>query len=125
MIDLSQLAKGLKGRLVAAADTDYDTLRTVMYGGLDRRPPALARVKDAADVVSVVNFARDTGTPLAIRSGGHSANGYSTVDGGLVIDLREMKSIELDESARTVWAGGGLTAGELSAATTAKGLAVG
>jgi len=125
MVDFARLASGLAGRIVTPSDSDYDTLRTVMYGGIDRRPLALVRVKDAADTARAVSFARDHNLALAIRSGGHSANGYSTVDGGIVIDLRELKSIDLDESARTVWAGAGLTAGELSAATTAKGLVVG
>jgi FAD/FMN-containing dehydrogenase len=125
MIDISKLAQGFSGRIVRPADTDYEALRTVMYGGIDRRPAALARVANANDVARVVNFARETGAPLAIRSGGHSANGYSTVDGGIVIDLRDMKTIELDEGARTIWADAGLTAGEVSAATTAKGLVVG
>jgi FAD/FMN-containing dehydrogenase len=125
MIDLSPLAQGMTGRVVVPADSDYDALRTVMYGGLDRRPLALVRVTDAADVARAVTFARDNSLPLAIRSGGHSANGYSIVDGGIVIDLREMKAIDLDEAARTVWAGSGLTAAELSAATTAKNLVVG
>ena len=125
MVDFTKLANGLAGRVVTPQDNDFDALRTVMYGGVDGRPLALVRVENAADTARAVSFARDNKLPLAIRSGGHSANGYSTVDGGIVIDLRELKSIDLDESGRTVWAGSGLTAAELSAATTAKNLVVG
>jgi FAD/FMN-containing dehydrogenase len=124
MPDLNRLT-GIEGRIVTPADADYDRLRTVVYGGIDARPAALVRVRNAADVARVVRFARDTGTPLAVRSGGHSANGHSTVEGGIVIDLRDMKGIAIDEAGRAVWAEAGLTAGELTAATLASGLVVG
>src|SRR5690242_1142229 len=104
MADLSKLAQGFSGRTVRPTHADYDTPRTVMYGGIAKRPAALARVKNAGDVVRAVSFARENSIPLAIRSGGHSANGYSTVEGGIVIALRDMKGIDLDGAARTVWA---------------------
>lgn len=125
MVDLEKLAQGLTGRVVTPADADYDTLRTVTYGGIDRHPAALVRVRNAADVARVVTFARETKTPLAVRSGGHSANGYSSVEGGVVIDLREMHTIEIDETARTAWVESGATAAEMTEATTTKGLVVG
>src|SRR5262249_12521771 len=69
--------------------------------------------------------ARDTGTALAVRSGGHSGVGHGTIDGGIVLDLGRLDEIDLDVDARTVWAGTGLTAGEVGAALTPKGLVVG
>ena len=122
---LDQLRARLTGGVLTATDRDYDTARTVMLGGIDRRPLAIARVADAADVARVVTFARETGIELAVRSGGHSAAGHSTTDGGIVIDLREMKALEIDVGARTAWAETGLTAREVTEGAAAHGLAVG
>ena len=59
----------------------------------DRRPAAIARVQGAVDVVAVVDYARETGTELAVRGGGHSSAGYSTVDGGIVLDFSRMRRV--------------------------------
>jgi len=83
------------------------------------------RVADAADVARAVRYARETGSELAVRSGGHSGAGHGTTDGGIVIDLRDMKAIEVDVEGRTAWAQTGLTAGEVAVATAELGLAIG
>ena len=80
---------------------------------------------DASDIATVLNLARETGLELAIRSGGHSAAGHSTSDGGIVVDLRSLKSLEIDVESRTAWADSGLTAAEYSNQTNAVGLATG
>ena len=90
---ITALKSGFSGTLILPSDAGYDTARTVMYGGNDKRPGAIARVKTAADVQRVVNVARDTGVEFAIRSGGHSNAGHSTSEGGLVLDLRDMRAI--------------------------------
>ncbi|HZY68241.1 MAG TPA: FAD-binding oxidoreductase [Devosia sp.] len=122
---VSALNSGLAGRIIHPGAGDYDTERAVMYGGFDLRPGAIVRVKSAGDIVRAVNAAREAGVELAVRSGGHSNAGHSSTDGGLVIDLRDMKGIELDEATRTVWAETGVTAQELTEATTARNLVVG
>ena len=94
-------------------------------GGVDRRPAAIVRVADAADVATVVRIARESGAELAVRSGGHSGAGHSTVDGGIVIDLRDMKALDIDAEGRTAWAETGLTAGEVTTALAEHGLAIG
>jgi hypothetical protein len=96
-----------------------------MVGDIDRRPAAMVRVANAGDVAYVVNLARETGAELAVRSGGHSGVGHCTTDGGIVIDLRDMKAIEIDPERRTLWAETGLTAREVTEATAKHGLAVG
>jgi FAD/FMN-containing dehydrogenase len=123
--DIAELRSRLRGRLIEAGDPEYDEVRTVFLGGIDRRPAAIARVADAADVARVVTFARESGTELAVRCGGHSGAGYGTTDGGVVLDLREMKGLEIDEAGRTAWAEAGLTAGEYTTAAAAYGLATG
>jgi FAD/FMN-containing dehydrogenase len=122
---IDRLREGLEGRVIVPGDSDYDEARTVTFGGIDPRPGAIVRVANADDVARVVRFARETGAELAVRSGGHSGAGHSTTDGGIVIDLRELKEMDLDVGARNVWAGAGLTAGEVTAAVTPHGLVIG
>ena len=119
-----ELRAQLAGRLVTPADADYEALQAVFYGG-DRRPSAVARVANAEDIAAVIGFARATGTELAVRGGGHSGAGHSTTDGGIVIDTRDLKRIEVDAEARTVWADAGLTAAEVNAEVAKHGLVIG
>ena len=120
-----RLPAGSAGRVITASDSDYDKLRTVMYGGPDRRPAQIVRVADAADIGAAVAYARDNRLELAIRSGGHSGAGHSTTQGGLVIDLRDLKDIEIDAGNAIVWVGAGVTAGELTEALAPHQLVVG
>jgi FAD/FMN-containing dehydrogenase len=124
-VDLSRLASAFQGRLITPGDEDYDAQRQVFLGDFDRRPAAIARVANADDVALVIGFARDTGAELAVRCGGHSAVGQSTTEGGVVLDLRDLSTIEIDPATRTVWAGAGLSTVELTKATDEHGLAVG
>ena len=119
------LPSNVKGRVIVPGDADYDASRSVFYGDLDRRPGFIVRPADATDVARVVSFARDNGAELAIRGGGHSLAGHSAMEGGIVLDLRAMKSLEIDAARRTAWAETGLTAAEFTAAAAADGLAVG
>lgn len=123
--DVDGLRARFSGRVVEPGDPDYDALRVVVLGGVDPRPAVIARPRDDADVAAAVAFARDSGLPLAVRSGGHSGAGHGTVDDGLVIDLRDMRAVDVDPEARTAWVEAGATAGETTAATAAHGLAVG
>src|SRR5262245_10844465 len=113
------------GRLIAPDDPRYDDARTVFYGGYDRRPAAIVRAADADDVARVVTLARDAGLELAVRSGGHSVAGHSVSDGGIVLDLSELRALDIEPGRRTAWAQTGLTAGEYSQAAAAHGLATG
>ena len=115
----------VRGQLIRPEEDGYDEARTVFYGGFDRLPELIFRVKDATDISHVIALARESGLELAVRSGGHSVAGHSTTDGGIVLDLSEMKDLELDVEGRTAWAQTGLTAGEYTAATAAHGLATG
>ncbi len=124
-IPFDQLRADIRGTVIAPDDAGYDEARTIVSGEFDRRPSVIVRVIDANDVAHVVKLARDTHTELAVRSGGHSGAGHSTTDGGIVMDLRDMKALEIDVDGRTAWAETGLTAGEFTTAAAAKGLAVG
>jgi FAD/FMN-containing dehydrogenase len=122
---IRQLRADLDGRVVAPNDPAYDEARAVFFRGFDRRPAAVVRAADAADVSRVVSLARETGLELAVRSGGHSSAGYGTSDGGIVLDLSQMRALDIDVEGRTAWAETGLTAGAYTAAAGAHGLATG
>ncbi|HEX6934890.1 MAG TPA: FAD-binding oxidoreductase [Actinomycetes bacterium] len=122
---LQDLRSRLQGRALGPEDAGYDEARTIMAGGFDPRPAVIVRPAVDADVALTVALARQSGLPLAVRSGGHSGAGHSTADGGIVLDLRDMRAISIDVEGRTAWAEAGLTAGEFTAAAGAHGLAVG
>jgi FAD/FMN-containing dehydrogenase len=122
---LPQIRAALKGQVITPDDAGYDEARTVFYGGIDRRPAAIARAASAADVAQVVAFARESGLQLAVRGGGHSMAGHSATEGGILLDLSPMKGLEIDVAGRTAWAEAGLTAGEYTTAAAAHGLATG
>jgi FAD/FMN-containing dehydrogenase len=124
-ISIPQLRSEFKDRVIAPGDPDYDKARTVFYGGVDRHPVVIIKVADANDVSRVVNLARESGLELAVRSGGHSSVGHSVTEGGIVLDLSNMKDLQIDPESRTAWAETGLTAGEFTIAAAAHGLAVG
>ena len=124
-ISIPQLRSDFKDRVVAPGDSDYDKARTVFYGGVDRHPAVIIKVANADDVSRVVNLARESGLELAVRSGGHSVAGHSVSEGGIVLDLSNMKDLQIDPESRTAWAETGLTAAELTTALGAYGLAVG
>ena len=124
-ISIPDLRTALNGRVIAPEDPGYDEARTVFIGGIDRRPAVIIRAKDATDVSYVISLARETGLELAIRSGGHSGAGHSVSDGGIVLDLKDMRALHFNVEAHTAWAETGLTAGEYTAAAGAYGLATG
>jgi FAD/FMN-containing dehydrogenase len=113
------------GRVIRPSDPEYDAARATFYGGIDKHPAAIVRVADAEDVSRVVTFARESGTELAVRSGGHSGAGHSVSEGGIVIDLKDMHSLEIDPKAHTAWAEPGLTAAAYTIAADAHDLATG
>jgi hypothetical protein len=122
---IREFSSEVRGQLIRPQDDGYDKARSVFYGGFDRRPTLIVRVEDAKDVSRVVALARESGLELAIRSGGHSVAGHSVSDGGIVLDLSEMKNLEIDLERGTAWAETGLTAGEFTDAAGARGLATG
>jgi FAD/FMN-containing dehydrogenase len=124
-ISTPDLRATVRGKVIAPDDDGYDEARTVMVGGIDRRPAVIVKVADATDVATVIRLARESGLELAVRSGGHSSVGHSVSEGGIVLDLSDMKAFDLDVEGRTVWAETGLTAGEYSNAAWADGLATG
>jgi len=124
-LDLEELRSRFDGRVIGPNDDDYDSARQVTAGHIDRRPAVIVRVASVDDVRKVIELARETGLELAIRSGGHSAKGDSTTEGGIVLDLTDLAAIDIDEPAKTVWVEAGASALAVTQATTEKGLAIG
>lgn len=121
----SALRDVVQGAVLTAADEEYDARRIGYLSGFDRRPAAIVRPADASDVMRTVDVARWLGTPLAVRSGGHSVAGHSCVEDGVLLDLSSLRGMEVDVADRTAWAEAGLTAGEYTRRAGDVGLATG
>jgi len=117
------LRERVRGRVLAAGDEGYNEARAVHNGMFDKHPLAVLRAEQVADVIAGVNFARDNGLDLSIRDGGHSAPGFGTNDGGLVIDMSPMHTVRVDPGNKTARADAGATWGDFNHATHAFGLA--
>jgi FAD/FMN-containing dehydrogenase len=124
-LSASTIRDTINGRVLEPGDSGYDEARTIFLGGYDRKPAVIVRAAHTPDVARVIELARESGLPFSVRSGGHSGAAHSTNDDGIVLDLHDMKAIEIDAPARTAWAQTGLTAGEYSAAAGKHGLATG
>ena len=122
---ITELDAGLDGRIIVPGDPGYDEARTMFYGGHDPRPAVVVRAASADDVVRTIAYAQDAGLELAVRSGGHSSAGHGSTDGGVQLDLADLRALEIDVEGRTAWVGSGLTAGEYTVAAGAHGLATG
>ena len=90
---VENLRQSFRGALIQSGHADYDAARRVWNGNIDRRPALIARCPGVADVQRAVEFARLHALRVSVRGGGHSAPGYGTNDGGLVVDLSPMKGI--------------------------------
>jgi FAD/FMN-containing dehydrogenase len=121
---IAALKSGLRGATIDRDDPGFDEARALYNGMIDKRPLAIARCADVADVIAAVNFGRDHGLPIAIRGGGHNGPGLGSVNDGLVIDMSRMAGVRVDPAARTARVGAGCTQGDVDHATHAFGLAV-
>ena len=120
---IAELREHVRGPVIEPGDDDYDEQRRVHNGMHDRNPALIARAASTADAVAVVNYAREAGLDLAVRGGGHSAPGFGTCDGGVVLDLGLLNNVFVDPGRRTARVGGGATWGDVNHATHAYGLA--
>src|SRR3954447_17930664 len=93
---VEQLRARFRGDLLQPGDVEYDQTRTNWNGMISRMPALIARCMGAADVMAAVSLARANDLLVSVRGGGHSVAGFSTCDGGLMIDLSPMKGIRID-----------------------------
>jgi FAD/FMN-containing dehydrogenase len=120
---LAMLDSCLSGDLLTPQDASYDEARSVWNGMIDRRPLAISRCKSVGDVVASVRFASEHGLPVSIRAGGHNVAGHAVSDDGLMIDLSQMRGVEVNPSAKSASVQGGALWADVDAATQAHGLA--
>jgi hypothetical protein len=118
----SSLQRQFQGDLLRPADTAYEDARTIWNGMFARTPGLIARCADTSDVQTAVRAASETGLLTAVRCGGHSLAGFSTCDGGLVIDLSKMRQVTVDPAARRARFAGGCLLGSIDTATQKAGL---
>ncbi|HEX2375727.1 MAG TPA: FAD-dependent oxidoreductase, partial [Actinomycetota bacterium] len=120
---LAAFRERFSGRVVLGGDPDYDRARSVWNATADAHPAVVAGCAGADDVVAAVRFAREQELLVAVRGGGHSYPGFSTCDGGIVIDLSAMGEVRVDPDRRVATAAGGALLGELDRQAQAFGLA--
>lgn len=122
-IALSMLQSKMHGDLLTPSAPGYHEARRLANGRFDRKPALIARCRTAQDVAHAVIFAREYGLEIAVRSGGHSVPGYSVGDGVMMIDLSQMRQIDVDPASRTARIQPGATNGEVVLAAQSFGLA--
>ncbi|MGH7572327.1 MAG: FAD-binding oxidoreductase [Gemmatimonadota bacterium] len=120
---ITDLGERLRGEVMTPDDPGYDEARAPWNGMIDRRPALIAGCKGADDVVAAIRFARDQGLEVAVRGGGHNIAGNCVCEGGLMIDLSPMSTVEVQPDERTARVGPGATLAEMDGATQAHGLA--
>jgi len=122
---INRLRASLKGRLILPGDLPYETARRVTWWNpaTDKYPSVIAQCAQPEDVARCIDFARQHGLTVAVRSGGHSALGWGTCDGGLVLDVSPMKDVAIDPFGRTSRSGAGVLAQDMVSAAARYGLA--
>lgn len=113
----------VRGDLIDREHPEYDRVRRVNNGSIDKYPRLVIRCVDVGDVIAALEFARTNRFEVAVRGGGHSVPGFGTVDDGVVIDVSPLRNVRVDPDARLAYVGGGATLGDLDHATHAFGLA--
>lgn len=119
---IRELGEAMTGPVMLSDHADYNGARKVWNGMHDKYPAMIARCQNAQDICHAVDFARERNLLLAIRGGGHSWPGKSVCDGGMMLDLADMKSVDVDVDGQTAWCQGGALLGHLDDATLAHGL---
>jgi FAD/FMN-containing dehydrogenase len=120
----TDLAGQVSGSVLAPTDAGYDDARAIYNGLINRRPGLIVRCRTTSDVAAALALARREGFEVSVRGGGHNVAGRAVTDGGIMIDLAEMKNISVDPEGATATAGGGVLWSELNNATAEHGLAV-
>src|SRR3954452_7327873 len=120
---VQELREAVRGEVVTPGDPAYADASRIWNGAHDRHPALVVRCTGAADVIAAVGFARSNDLEIAVRGGGHSIAGFSTIDDGIVIDLSQMNGVHVDAAARRAYVGGGAVWADVDHETQAHRLA--
>ena len=120
---VADFRRTLRGNVCLPDEAGYDEARTIWNAMINRHPGAVVRCRGAADIVAAVRFAREHGLLLAVRGGGHNIAGNAVCEGGLLIDLSQMRSVRVDSASRTARVEPGATLGDFDKEAQAFGLA--
>ena len=112
----------IAGEVVEPGHPEYEAARKVWNGVADKRPAMVVRCASVQDVITAIRFGRERGLAVAVRGGGHSVAGFSTCDGGMVIDLSRMREVAVDPARKRATAQGGAHLSQLDQAAQAHGL---
>ena len=118
----SSLRQRFKGDLLRPGENGFDDARAIWNGMVARTPALIARCVDVTDVQNAIRAGSETGVLTAVRCGGHSLAGFSTCDGGMVIDLSRMRQVTVDPETQTAKIAGGCLLGSIDTATQKAGL---
>ena len=123
VVDTQTLTAAVKGTVVRPGDSTYDSVRAIWNAMIDRRPAVVVRCAGATDVAAAIGFARERGLEISIRGGGHNIAGTSVCDGGVMIDLSQMRQVRVDAAARRAFVEPGALLADVDRATVEHGLA--
>jgi FAD/FMN-containing dehydrogenase len=122
--DLQLFRAAFHGDLFTPEHSGYADACRLWNASVSKRPALIARCSGLADIIAAVNFAREHDLLTAVRGGGHNVGGRALCDDGIVIDLSQMRAVDVDPATCTVRVQGGATLGDLDRETHAFGLAV-
>jgi len=120
---IEELGNKIDGEILVSGQDGYDGARAVWNAMIDRKPALIARCKNADDVVKTVIYARDHNLPMSVRGGAHNVAGHAVCDDGVMIDLSQMRSVQVDADNRRARVEGGATWGDVDSETQKFGLA--
>ncbi len=121
---IEELRGTLRGDICLPGEEGYEAARTLWNAMIDRHPDLVVRARGPQDVLRAVRFARAHDLLVSVRSGGHNIAGKAVADGGLLIDLSQMRGVRVDPARRTAWVEAGCLLSDVDAETQAHGLVV-
>jgi FAD/FMN-containing dehydrogenase len=121
---IEEFKKKIQGKVIQPGDEEYNSARKIWNGVIDKKPGVIVQCKGKEDVIACVNFARNNKIPVSVRGGGHNVAGNSLCDDGIVIDLSNMRSVQVDPEKQTALVEGGAKLGDVDEETQKFGLAV-
>jgi FAD/FMN-containing dehydrogenase len=120
---LKDLEARIAGDVLCAGDGGWEEAVRIWNGMVESVPALVVQPASAADVATLVDFAREHALRLSVKGGGHNIAGTAVADGGMMVDLARLRAIAVDPDARLVRVGAGCRLGDVDRATQEHGLA--